>query len=72
MSPAGPHRVLFFWHFVGNRFLTMLSNMFTNLNLSDVWTCYKLFKREVLETIHLKEDRCGFEPEVTAKVAKGG
>lgn len=69
---GGPHRVLSFWHFVGNRFLTMLSNMLTNLNLSDVWTCYKLFKREVLETIHLKEDGFGFEPEVTAKVAKGG
>ncbi len=68
---GGPHRVLFFWHSVGNRFLTTLSNMFTNLNLSDVWTCYKVFRREVLQGIELKEDRFGFEPEVTAKVAKG-
>ena len=68
---GGSHRVLFFWHYVGNTFLTLLSNMFTNLNLSDVWTCYKVFKREVLEAITLKEDRFGFEPEVTAKVAKG-
>jgi glycosyltransferase involved in cell wall biosynthesis len=67
---GGPHRVLFFWHYVGNRFLTTLSNMFTNLNLSDVWTCYKVFRREVLEGIELREDRFGFEPEVTAKVAK--
>lgn len=69
---GGPHRVLFFWHYVGNRFLTTLSNMLTNLNLSDVWTCYKAFKREVLQQFQLKEDRFGFEPEVTAKVAKGG
>jgi glycosyltransferase involved in cell wall biosynthesis len=68
---GGPHRVLFFWHYVGNRFLTTLSNMFTNLNLSDVWTCYKVFRQEVLQRIDLKEDRFGFEPEVTAKVAKG-
>lgn len=67
---GGPHRVLFFWHSVGNRFLTTLSNMFTNLNLSDVWTCYKVFRREVLQGIELKESRFGFEPEVTAKVAK--
>ena len=69
---GGSHRVLFFWHSVGNKFLTTLSNMSTNLNLSDVWTCYKAFKREVLQKIELKEDRFGFEPEVTAKVAKGG
>lgn len=69
---GGPHRVLFFWHYVGNRFLTTLSNMLTNLNLSDVWTCYKVFKSEVVQQIQLKEDRFGFEPEVTAKVAKGG
>jgi len=69
---AGSHRVLFFWHYVGNKFLTTLSNMFTNLNLSDVWTCYKVFRREVLQEIELCEDRFGFEPEVTAKVAKKG
>lgn len=68
---GGPHRVLFFWHYVGNRILTTLSNVFTDLNLTDVWTCYKLFRREVLEQIALREDRFGFEPEVTAKVAKG-
>ena len=65
------HRVLFYWHSVGNTFLTTLSNMFTNLNLSDVWVCYKAFKRDVLAHITLKEDRFGFEPEVTAKIAKG-
>ena len=69
---GGPHRVLFFWHYLGNKFLTTLSNMFTNLNLSDVWTCYKVFRRQVLEKIELKEERFGFEPEVTAKMAKGG
>jgi glycosyltransferase involved in cell wall biosynthesis len=68
---GGPHRVLFYWHSVGNKALTMLSNMFTNLNLTDVWTCYKAFRREVLQKINLREDRFGFEPEVTAKVAKG-
>ncbi len=68
---GGPHRVLFFWHSVGNAFLTLLSNVFTNVNLTDVWTCYKAFKKEVLAGITLKEDRFGFEPEVTAKVAKG-
>ena len=68
---GGPHRVLFFWHYVGNRTLTTFSNVFTNLNLSDVWTCYKAFRREVLQKITLREDRFGFEPEVTAKVAKG-
>ena len=69
---GGSHRVLFFWHYVGNKFLTTLSNMFTNLNLSDVWTCYKAFRKEVLDRIALREDRFGFEPEVTAKVAKQG
>lgn len=69
---GGPRRVLLFWHSVANNLLTTLSNVFTDLNLSDVWTCYKVFKREVLEQITLKEDRFGFEPEVTAKVAKGG
>jgi glycosyltransferase involved in cell wall biosynthesis len=68
---GGPHRVLFFWHYVGNRMLTTLSNMFTDLNLTDVWTCYKVFRREVLEQIALREDRFGFEPEITAKIAKG-
>jgi glycosyltransferase involved in cell wall biosynthesis len=68
---GGPHRVLLYWHSVGNKFLTTLSNAFTNLNLSDVWTCYKAFKREVLRRIELREDRFGFEPEITAKVAKG-
>lgn len=69
---GGPHRVLFFWHSVGNKILTTLSNIFTNLNLSDVWTCYKVFRKEVLQSIELRENRFGFEPEVTAKVAKGG
>ena len=68
---GGPHRVLYFRHYVGNRVLTTLSNLLTNLNLNDVWTCYKVFRREVLHTIELKEDRFGFEPEITAKVAKG-
>jgi glycosyltransferase involved in cell wall biosynthesis len=63
-------RVLFFWHMVGNRFLTLLSNMLTNLNLSDMETCYKVFRREVLEKITIEENRFGFEPEITAKVAK--
>jgi glycosyltransferase involved in cell wall biosynthesis len=69
---GGPHRVLFFWHYLGNRALTTLSNVFTNLNLSDVWTCYKVFRAEVLQRIRLREDRFGFEAEVTAKVARGG
>ena len=68
---GGPHRVMFFWHYVGNQFLTLLSNMLTNLNLSDVWTCYKVFRIEVLKNIKLQEDRFGFEAEVTAKVARG-
>jgi glycosyltransferase involved in cell wall biosynthesis len=67
---GGPHRVLFFWHYVGNRALTTLSNVFTNLNLSDVWTCYKVFRAEVLQNVRLREDRFGFEAEVTAKVAR--
>jgi glycosyltransferase involved in cell wall biosynthesis len=69
---AKPHRVLYFWHSVGNRFLTTLSNMSTNLNLTDMETCYKAFRREVLDSIELREDRFGFEAEVTAKVAGGG
>ncbi|EIQ00503.1 glycosyl transferase [Opitutaceae bacterium TAV1] len=64
------HRVLYFWHMVGNRFLTLLSNVFTNLNLTDMEACYKLFRREVLEKIEIEEDRFGFEPEITAKVAQ--
>jgi glycosyltransferase involved in cell wall biosynthesis len=67
---GGPHRVLFFWHSVANWLLTTLSNILTNLNLTDVWTCYKAFKREVLQGIRLRENRFGFEPEVTAKIAK--
>ena len=66
------HRVLFFWHFVGNRVLTLISNAFTNLNLTDMETCYKLFRTDVLRRIVLQEDRFGFEPEVTAKVARLG
>jgi glycosyltransferase involved in cell wall biosynthesis len=69
---GGPHRVLFFWHYLGNRALTTLSNVFTNLNLSDVWTCYKVFRAEVLQRMRLREDRFGFEAEVTAKVARAG
>ena len=64
------HRVLFFWHSVGNRFLTLLSNMVTNLNLTDMETCYKLFRAEHLKAIELKENRFGFEPEITAKIAR--
>ncbi|MCM2359468.1 MAG: glycosyltransferase family 2 protein [Geobacteraceae bacterium] len=63
-------RVMFFWHMVGNRFLTLLSNMLTNLNLTDMETCYKVFRREVLERISIEENRFGFEPEITAKIAK--
>lgn len=65
-----PHRILFFWHSIGNRFLTFISNMFTNLNLTDMETCYKLFRSEIIKSLPLKEERFGFEPEVTAKVAK--
>ena len=64
------HRVLYYWHAVGNRLLTTLSNMFTNLNLTDMEVCYKVFRREILEKITIEEDRFGFEPEITAKVAK--
>jgi glycosyltransferase involved in cell wall biosynthesis len=67
-----PHRVVYFWHMVGNRFLTLLSNMFTNLNLTDVETCYKVFRRDFLDGITIEENRFGFEPEITAKVAKAG
>lgn len=67
-----PHRVLYFWHSVGNKVLTLASNMFTNLNLTDMETCYKVFRREIIQGLELKEDRFGFEPEVTAKLARGG
>ena len=67
---SGAHRVLYFWHSVGNNFLTMCSNMATDLNLTDMETCYKTFRREVIQNIQIQEDRFGFEPEITAKVAK--
>jgi glycosyltransferase involved in cell wall biosynthesis len=67
---GGSRRVLYFWHYVGNRALTLLSNVFTNLNLSDMETCYKVFRREVVQAIRIEEDRFGFEPEITAKVAR--
>ena len=66
------HRVLYFWHYLGNRFLTLLSNAMTNLNLSDMETCYKVFRREVIQSFQIHENRFGFEPEITAKVARGG
>lgn len=66
------HRVVYFWHMVGNRFLTLLSNMLTNLNLTDIETCYKAFRREALAGLVIEEDRFGFEPEITAKIAKSG
>lgn len=65
-----PHRILFYWHSIGNKFLTSLSNMFTNLNLSDMETCYKLFRADIIKSLNLKEKRFGFEPEVTAKVSR--
>ena len=68
---GGPHRVLYFWHSVGNWILTLLSNCLTNINLSDMETCYKVFRREVLEGIQIRSNRFGFEPEITAKIAKG-
>ncbi|UCG80990.1 MAG: glycosyltransferase family 2 protein, partial [Desulfobacterales bacterium] len=67
---GGPQRVLFFWHYVGNKILTLLSNMLTNLNLSDMETCYKVFRADLLKEITIKSNRFGFEPEVTAKFAK--
>ena len=67
---AEAHRVVYFWHMVGNKFLTLLSNMFTGINLTDMETCYKVFRREVLQKIVIEENRFGFEPEITAKVAK--
>ena len=67
---GGPHRVVYFWHYVGNRFLTLLSNMFTNINLTDMETCYKVFRRDLIQSIEIKENRFGFEPEITAKIAR--
>lgn len=69
---AQAHRVVYFWHYIGNKFLTLFSNMFTNINLTDMETCYKMFKREIVEKIQIKENRFGFEPEITAKVARLG
>jgi glycosyltransferase involved in cell wall biosynthesis len=67
---GNPHRILFFWHSIGNKFLTFLSNMFTNLNLTDMETCYKLFETKTVQSLTLKENRFGFEPEVTAKISR--
>lgn len=67
---GGPHRVLFFWHYIGNRFLTTFSNMLSNLNLTDMETCYKAFKKDTLKKITIKSKRFGFEPEITTKLAK--
>jgi glycosyltransferase involved in cell wall biosynthesis len=67
---SGPHRVLYYWHSVGNWILTLLSNMLTNLNMTDMETCYKVFRREIIQSIPIEEDRFGFEPEVTVKIAK--
>lgn len=67
---SNPHRILFFWHTLGNKFLTFISNMFTNLNLTDMETCYKLFRSEYIKKIYFKENRFGFEPEVTAKISR--
>jgi hypothetical protein len=65
-----PHRILFFWHTIGNKFLTLVSNVFTNLNLTDMETCYKMFHAETLKKLHLRENRFGFETEVTAKISR--
>lgn len=69
-SGMGPHRVLFFWHYAGNLLLTLVSNIFTNLTLTDMETCYKMFRREIIQSIQIQENRFGFEPEITAKIAK--
>ena len=71
-STTQEHRVLYFWHSLGNKFLTLLSNMTTDLNLTDMETCYKVFRRELIQSIVLEEDRFGFEPEVTSKLARSG
>ena len=65
-----PHRVLYYWHSIGNSVLTLISNMFTNLNLTDMETCYKVFRREIIQSVNIEENRFGFEPEITAKIAK--
>ncbi len=67
---GGPHRVVYYWHYVGNQFLTIMSNMFTNINLTDMETCYKAFRREIIQSISIEENRFGFEPEITAKLSK--
>ena len=67
---GGPHRVVYYWHYVGNQMLTLLSNMFTNINLTDMETCYKLFRSDIIKSLNLVENRFGFEPEVTAKVSR--
>ena len=67
---GGTHRVLYFWHYMGNKMLTLMSNMFSNLNLTDMETCYKMFRREILDKFDLRSNRFGFEPEFTAKIAK--
>ena len=67
---GNPHRILFFWHSIGNKFLTFMSNMFNNLNLTDMETCYKMFKKEVIQKINIQENRFGIEPEITAKIAR--
>ena len=67
---GNPHRILFFWHSIGNKFLTFISNMFSNLNLTDMETCYKLFRADLIKGLKLKENRFGFEPEVTAKISR--
>ncbi|MFT3806881.1 glycosyltransferase family 2 protein [Arenimonas sp.] len=67
---SGPHRVLYFWHRLGNGLLTLMSNMFTNLNLTDMETCYKVFRREIIQSVRIEENRFGFEPEITAKIAR--
>ena len=69
-TSGGPSRVLYFWHYLGNKFLTLFSNMFTNLNLTDMETCYKVFRREIIQQISIQENRFGFEPEITAKIAR--
>jgi glycosyltransferase involved in cell wall biosynthesis len=65
-----PHRVVYFWHMIGNKVLTLFSNMMTNINLTDMETCYKMFRREIIQSINIEEDRFGFEPEITAKISK--
>lgn len=67
---GGPHRVVYFWHYLGNRLLTLISNIFTNINLTDMETCYKAFRRELIQSIDIKEKRFGFEPEITAKIVR--